>query len=90
MDKNRIIQFLDSLEKQGIMAADQQSLVLRPEYDVLGGDGEKPRVNRSYEACGKGKYNVNCTNVGKLSCAGSNNDKCVNTGADTDSTDNCY
>lgn len=90
MNKNRIIQFLDSLEKQGIMAAGQQTLVLRSEYDTLGGDGEKPRVNRSYENCGKGKFNVNCTNIGRYSCAGSNNEKCVNTADDSDSTDHCY
>lgn len=90
MNRNRIIQFLDSLEEQGIMAADQQTLVLRSEFDTLGGDDEKPRINRSYETCGKGKFNDRCTNIGRLSCAGSNNDKCVNTGDESDSTDHCY
>ena len=89
MDKNRIIQFLESLESQGIMAADQQSMVLRSEFDTMGGDDEKPRVNRSYKMCGKGKFNSNCTNIGNA-CAGSSNDKCINEASDTDSTDNCY
>ncbi len=80
MNKTRIIKFLDSLEERGIMAADQQSVVLRAEIDdVVAGSNLSSCTNRSAESCsGKDNYNAECTNIGKVACAGSTNNVCEN------------
>lgn len=85
MDRSRIIKFLDSLEERGIMAADQQTIVLHAEINELGAaSNEKTCINRSAESCGGGdNYNANCTNIGKAACSGSSNGVCENKLSDT-------
>lgn len=85
MDKTRIVKFLDSLEERGIMAADQQVVVLRAETDDLGAaSNSQVCVNRSVESCGgTDNHNAKCTNIGKAACVGSSNDFCENKLSDT-------
>ncbi len=80
MDKKRIVKFLDSLEERGIMAADQQSFVLRPiEEDAVGCGSNKGGCSNSlYGSCGgSGTFNEKCINEG-IACSGSTNDGCTN------------
>lgn len=79
MDKKRIVKFLDSLEERGIMAADQQSFVLRPiEEDAVGGSNKGGCKNSLYESCGgSNTFNEKCINEG-IACSGSLNDGCTN------------
>ncbi len=84
MNKDRIVEFLDSLERRGIMAADQQSVVLQPaKDDVIAGSNSKSCLNKTIDSC-KG-VNERCTNQGKA-CADSINDVCINSGSSSGST----
>ncbi len=76
MNKTRIIKFLDSLEERGIMAADQQSVVLRAEMnDVVAGDNAMSCSNESPDTC-RGA-NGHCVNSGSA-CTGALNATCIN------------
>ncbi len=84
MNKDRIVEFLDSLERRGIMAADQQSVVLQPaKDDIIAGSNNKSCLNKTIDSC-KG-VNERCTNQGKA-CADSINDICINSGSSSGST----
>lgn len=84
MNKDRIVKFLDSLERCGIMAADQQSVVLQPvKDDVIAGSNSKNCLNKTVDSC-KG-VNEHCTNQGKA-CADSVNDVCINSQSGSSST----
>lgn len=84
MDKTRIVKFLDSLEESGLMAANQQSIVLRPEMDgVTGAGSNKGCANALAKSCGgSGNTNYRCTNSGDA-CEGSVNQDCINAPAGT-------
>ncbi len=84
MNKERIVKFLDSLEERGIMAANQQSVVLQSkEDDVVAGSNKSACQNSLYESCGgSDNYNSKCINEG-IACAGSLNDGCTNKPAGT-------
>lgn len=57
---NRIAGFLQSLEKNGILTEEKQSMLLVPEFDYLGGDGLNICSNFS-----------NCTTNNTSGCGGS-------------------
>ncbi len=79
MDKTRIVKFLDSLEERGLMTANQQSIVLRPEDGgVLATGTNAGCVNNNAKSCsGSGDTNTRCTNMGDA-CANSMNYTCIN------------
>lgn len=86
MDKTRIVKFLDSLEESGLMAANQQSIVLRPEMDNVTGAGLNDICtnNVSKSCTGSDIHNSSCVNKGDA-CAGSMNQNCINAPADSQS-----
>lgn len=87
MDKNRIVNFLNSLEERGLLTTNQQSVVLKKEADAVVAAGPNSGCTNSLaKSCGGiGTSNTQCINKGDA-CAGSMNDACFNKPADTGNT----
>lgn len=78
MNKNRIDEFLMSLETNGILSEAQQSVVLQQELDELGCGENGKCTNSSMSTCGtEATFNTNCSNA-TTACAGGSNYICDN------------
>lgn len=71
---DRIDKFLKSLEDNGIITAEMQSVVLSPDFGLLGGDNDGQCINRT-AAC-NGVNNV-CTNY-NVCTSDASNETCKN------------
>lgn len=72
---DRIDKFLKSLEDNGIITAEMQSVVLSPDFGLLGGDNDGECTNRTaacngqnaictnYDVCGSDASNGTCKNL---------------------------
>ena len=78
MNKNRIANFLLSLEANGILSESQQSVVLQQELDGMGCGENGECTNTSIGTCGgKETFNSGCKNA-TTACAGGSNYICDN------------
>lgn len=75
MNKGRIENFLMSLETNGMLTGEQQSMVLQSELDMIGGANTGDCTNKVAETCGG--VNSVCANFG-VACGGGLNSKCSN------------
>ena len=87
MNKNRIEGFLVSLEADGILKADQQSMVMQSELESVG-CGENVNCTNAVAVCGGSSvFNKGCKNF-DLACSGSSNSGCDNLEKPSDPSSN--
>lgn len=78
MKKERVENFLASLETNGMLTDKQQSLIMQSELDSFGCGENVECENFSLAACGgEDVFNSKCINSGSK-CAGNANYKCSN------------
>lgn len=75
MNKSRVENFLASLEADGVLKEGQQTLVLQPDMDVVGGSNAVDCTNKTVDSCSG--TNGSCTNFGSA-CKNGMNSKCLN------------